>query len=788
MPSWVPDAIFYEIIPDRLEPPRPEELAGYARDAFEPWDAPPAPRSYKGGNLRGVARHLDRIVDLGVTALYLTPVTAGPTYHRYKPLDLLRVDPLLGGDEAFADLLDAAHRRGLRVVIDLVVNHVGVGSLPFADLVECGERSPYRDWFHVRSFPVRPYVEPVTYRCWNGNPSMPALDHRNPAVRATIVGAAEHWARRGVDGLRLDAAGEVEVPELFDELRVAVKRVSSDCYLVGETWTDAGPGLDGRKWDGATNYPLHFAIRELCGGARLDLAHAHPGSMRAGGIDAAEYARRVEALLGRHAVWHTQRQLNFVDGHDVARLATLVGGDVATQELACLLLFTSPGPPCIYYGSEVGVAGGMPPDSRRGFPPPGHWRGDALALHRRLIALRRAHPALRTGDYRTLHAEGSAYAFARSGDGESLVVAVNAGDTPARLALARDSLRAGDPVIREGTPRVTVEADRLVIELPARAGAVIELGAAGPAAAVAARGAVGRDVVVVGNIGVDTNVYLPAGSHAGALESSFTDDIDTIGQAGGYSSFGFAALGRRAGFIGYLGDDALGRWIEDELEAAGVDRLLFVDPAGTSRSVNLMARDGTRKNFYDGKSHMRLAPDLERCRAFLAGARLAHFHLPNWARHLLPIARELGIAISTDLQDVTSVDDPYRRDFIDGSDILFCSAVNLEPQAVAEALLVCNPRALIVLGMGARGAGLCTAADGFRSFPPVELDRPVIDTNGAGDSLAVGFLVGHVLEGRPPEEAIFWGQTAARWACTERVKWRRLVTPDQLQAVLRRRG
>jgi sugar/nucleoside kinase (ribokinase family) len=137
---------------------------------------------------------------------------------------------------------------------------------------------------------------------------------------------------------------------------------------------------------------------------------------------------------------------------------------------------------------------------------------------------------------------------------------------------------------------------------------------------------------------------------------------------------------------------------------------------------------------------------------------------------------------------VTSVDDPYRRDFIDGSDILFCSAVNLEPQAVAEALLVRNPRAVVVLGMGARGAGLCTAAAGFRSFPPVQLDRPVIDTNGAGDSLAVGFLVGHVLEGRPPEEAIFWGQTAARWACTERVKCRRLITPDQLQAVLRRRG
>src|SRR5262245_4032673 len=114
MPSWVPDAVFYEIVPDRLEPPRRDELADYAVAAFEAWDAPPAHRTYKGGNLRGVARHLDRLAELGITALYLTPVHASPTYHRYKPLDLERVDPLCGGEPAFDDLLGAARERGLR--------------------------------------------------------------------------------------------------------------------------------------------------------------------------------------------------------------------------------------------------------------------------------------------------------------------------------------------------------------------------------------------------------------------------------------------------------------------------------------------------------------------------------------------------------------------------------------------------------------------------------------------------------------------------------------------------
>lgn len=812
MPSWVPDAVFYSFLPDRLEPPRPEELAGYARGAFEAWDEPPAHRAYKGGTLRGAVRHLDRLADLGVTALFLTPIGASPSYHRYKPLDLTTIDPRLGGERAFAELLAAVRARGMRLVLDLVVNHVGVGALPFADVVELGARSPYRDWFHVSSFPVRPYAGAPTYRCWNGNPSMPVLDHANPAARAYVVSAAEAWAKRGVDGLRLDAASEVEAPVLFEELRAAVKRHNPECYLVGETWTDPSAYLDGRQWDGATNYPLHFTLRELCGGGRLDPAHAHPGSLRAGGIDAAEAAHRLELLLGRHPWHHTLRQLNFIDGHDVARLRTLAGGDAATGELAALLLYTLPGAPCMYYGEEVGMVGGMPPDNRRGFPSSEAWDRECLRRYGELIALRRAHPALRTGSYRTLVTQGGALAFLRQRGEEALVVAVNVGDDAARVEIGGAHLPAGAPRPRWGAAGLEVADGRLVLALAPRSGVVVQLGAAGAVPAVDERalatsagrdvsGHVGacaaavmragahesppqsREVVVVGNIGVDTNVYLPTDSFTGALESSFTDDLDTIGQAGGYTSFGLAALGRAVGFVGYLGDDALGRWVEAELAAAGIDRLLFTDPAGTQRSVNLMARDGTRKNFYDGKSHMRLHPDLLRCAEFFDGARLAHFHLPNWARQLLPLARARGLVISTDLQDTTSPDDPYRQDFIVASDFLFCSAVNLDPRDLSAALLARNPRAVVVLGMGARGAGLATVG-GFRHFPPVDLPRPVIDTNGAGDSLAVGFLVAHVLEGRSLEESIRWGQLAARWACTERAKWRRLITRPALDALL----
>jgi sugar/nucleoside kinase (ribokinase family) len=173
------------------------------------------------------------------------------------------------------------------------------------------------------------------------------------------------------------------------------------------------------------------------------------------------------------------------------------------------------------------------------------------------------------------------------------------------------------------------------------------------------------DVVVVGNVGIDTNVYFYGRDPDFGVESNFTENVDCVGQAGGYASRGFAQLGKRTAFIGYVGDDYSGRFIRQEFTRDGVDTTaLFIDPTGTSRSVNFMYRDGRRKNFYDGKDHMHLRPDAAVCRGVLARARLAHFNIPNWARRLLPVARELGLTISCDLQDVVSPDDDYRRDFV----------------------------------------------------------------------------------------------------------------------------
>jgi sugar/nucleoside kinase (ribokinase family) len=297
-----------------------------------------------------------------------------------------------------------------------------------------------------------------------------------------------------------------------------------------------------------------------------------------------------------------------------------------------------------------------------------------------------------------------------------------------------------------------------------------------------AKGAGAFDVVVVGNAGIDTTVHL-AGPIQLDRETDYTLNVDGVGQAGGYSSRGFARLGHRTAFLGYVGADALGRHLTDTLRSDGVDvSHVLVDPAGTNRSVNLLSPDGRRHSFFDGKSHMTALPDVDAWRPVFDGVPLVHFSIPNWARQLLGVARAAGAVVSVDLQDLARVDDPYRHDFVEQADVIFLSATHLEdPAATVEALH--RPGRLVVCGRGAAGCAV-RSQDGYREHGPVDLPEPVVDTTGAGDSLAVGLLSSLVLEGRPLDEAVHRGQLAARWCCSV---WgsERLITRPQLDALAR---
>ena len=289
------------------------------------------------------------------------------------------------------------------------------------------------------------------------------------------------------------------------------------------------------------------------------------------------------------------------------------------------------------------------------------------------------------------------------------------------------------------------------------------------------------DVVVIGNAGIDTNVYLPGNEIDFDNEANFTDNIDYVGQAGGFSARGFAQMGYKTAYIGYIGNDHNGDFLKQEFEKDGINTdAVFVDPAGTSRSINLVYKNGQRKNFYDGKSHMDLEPDIDVCKPILKNSKVVHFNIPNWARELLPVAKKLGLIISTDLQDIVKIEDDYRQDFIKYSDVLFFSNTNFStPEPIINNILDNYNKKIIVIGMGEKGCALATK-DILKYFDALELDQPVIDTNGAGDGLAVGFLSAYYMEDQDLHESVKIAQLVARYNCTQKASTSNLITPEKL--------
>jgi acarbose 7IV-phosphotransferase len=275
------------------------------------------------------------------------------------------------------------------------------------------------------------------------------------------------------------------------------------------------------------------------------------------------------------------------------------------------------------------------------------------------------------------------------------------------------------------------------------------------------------EIAVIGAVGIDTNIYLHSDEIDFNVEANFSENIDYIGQAGGYAARAYNKLGYRTGFIGFTGSDHQGEFIRQQLHQNGIDISgLMIDPQGTKRSINFMYKNGTRKNFYDGKGSMIVQPDKEKCEKFLSGVKLAHVNIVNWSRYLLPILNRNNVIIASDIQDVVDADDEYRRDYIQNSDYLFFSAVNFaDPRSLIDRFLEMSPHLKILCGRNSEGC-IYADKDGVHYHKAVELDRPIVDTNGAGDSLAVGFLSSHLLEGYTIDDSILRGQIAARYCCS----------------------
>lgn len=450
-PDWVKHAVFYQIFPDRFA--RSGRVAAQDEVTLKPWGTPPTEQGFQGGDLYGVVDRLDYLDDLGITALYLNPIFASAANHRYHTYDYYEVDPLLGGNEALRELLDAAHTRGIRVVLDGVFNHASRGFWPFHHVLENGPDSPYADWFNIHDWPLRPYAPDAStdhnYDAWAGLPALPEFNTDHPPVREYIFDVARHWIDFGIDGWRLDVPTEIDDPPFWREFREVVKAANPEAYLVGEIWAEAPAWLKGDRFDGLMNYPLLDATLSFFGAGSLRDYQERYLSLSP--LKAPAFADEVDRLLALYNWSAIQAQLNLLDSHDMARALWILGGDEAALRQSVLFLMTMPGAPCIYYGDEVGLSAAGDPHCREAFPEARRdWNTDLHAFYRDAIALRHRHEVLRTGRVTRLHADGQTYALRRATGDEEAVVAFNAGSTPASLPLdpewvASDALRPAWP-------------------------------------------------------------------------------------------------------------------------------------------------------------------------------------------------------------------------------------------------------------------------------------------------------------------------------------------------------
>ncbi|MBE9242563.1 glycoside hydrolase family 13 protein [Synechocystis salina] len=442
-PDWVKKAVFYQIFPDRFAIGHHQAIAVAQQPKLEPWETPLTVQGYKGGNLWGVIEQLDYLQELGITALYLTPIFQSACNHRYHTHDYYQVDPLLGGNEALQALLTAVHEREMKVVLDGVFNHASRGFYFFNDILENGPHSPWLDWFYIEDWPLSAYDGslPANYRGWVDLRALPQFNHDNPDVREYLMRVGEYWIAQGIDGWRLDVPDCVKAEGFWAEFRRRVKAINPEAYIVGEIWCDASPWLGGDQFDGVMNYRFTEPTVAFTIGDRLQKEHLRGEEYRPyPALNADAYGEKISQLLQRHP-WEIQlTQLNLLNSHDTARLLTLANGDRPSVNLALLLMFTFPGAPCVYYGDEVGLAGGADPDCRRVFPAKTDWDLDCWEFYRQLIALRHRYQCLQLGDYKILVTAGMGYAFQRQYGDETLIIAVNAGDNVTEISLSPEIL------------------------------------------------------------------------------------------------------------------------------------------------------------------------------------------------------------------------------------------------------------------------------------------------------------------------------------------------------------
>lgn len=447
-PAWVLESVFYQIFPDRFangDPstdPQPDEYEYRGHRPYTlPWGIQPDPNQHHGvifygGDLPGITQHLDYLADLGVNALYLTPVFTALSNHKYDVMDYEHVDPHFGGDTALVELRQELDRRGMRYILDIVPNHCG-WMHPWFQRARLDEHAPEADFFTFRR-------RPDEYEAWLGVWSLPKLNYRSAELRRRMYAGSEAVFRRWLrppfraDGWRVDVAnmlgrqGEIQMAEeVAHGIRAAVKETNPQAYLIGENFFDATRQLQGDEFDGVMNYSgfstplLHWLHRSEIQG--LGMSEPVGGPPLSSSALAAAWQSRLAAIPWAVAL----QQYNLLGSHDTPRARSVLGGNDALHRLAVTVLLTFPGVPGLYYGDEIGLLDQTGLRSRACMEwDPTRWNHELREFFKELIRLRRTSPALQRGGFQVVAVEADLIAFQRSLGGERWLVTAWRGAQP----------------------------------------------------------------------------------------------------------------------------------------------------------------------------------------------------------------------------------------------------------------------------------------------------------------------------------------------------------------------
>lgn len=454
-PAWVKDAVFYQIFPERFAN---GDSSINPKDTL-PWGEKPEWFNFFGGDLQGIMDHLDHLTDLGINAIYMTPIFKATTNHKYDTEDYMELDPHFGDKETLKKLITTCHDKGIRVMFDAVFNHSGKTFAPFVDVQEKGEQSKYKDWFHVRKFPLAVEDGIPTYDTFDFEPLMPKLNTENPEVKEYLLNVARYWVEEfGIDGWRLDVADEVD-HHFWREFRQTVKSINPDVYILGEIWHESSPWLQGDQFDAVMNYPFKNAVTDF---------------FVEDTTDALTFAHAIGTQMSRYPRQVTEVSFNLLDSHDTARALTLAKGNKDRLKLAVTFQMTYSGTPCIYYGDEFGMEGDNDPDCRRCMV----WDEkdqdlELFAFYQQLISLRKQYPALRQGTFTFLHAKegNNGLIYERSDDKDTFVIAMNSSSEPVTVSIDVETSK-WENMLDQTT--VQVENGKLEEKLPAFAFVILK--------------------------------------------------------------------------------------------------------------------------------------------------------------------------------------------------------------------------------------------------------------------------------------------------------------------------